>query len=97
VGRPRCLQPFTPQPAVTLLGLGEAPVELAQCRVRLGGGHRAVECRAVDLALQVGPIAGDILLADARLGTRPLAHRYRVDPSAKSVTKSIAESTPSGR
>ncbi len=82
---------------MTPLGLGEARVELAQRGGRLGLDPRAIECRAVDLALQVRPIAGDILLADARFGMGTLAHRYRADPSANRVTKSIADSTPTGR
>ena len=50
-----------------LLGRGEAAIDLADLRVSLGIGERAVNPGAVDLALQIGTVAGGV----GRRGHRP--------------------------
>src|SRR5262249_60396500 len=53
-------QPGAPEPAVPLLGRGQLAVDLGLLGARRGRGQQPVERRAVDLVLQVRPVAGDV-------------------------------------
>jgi hypothetical protein len=44
---------LVPEPIVALLDRGKAPIGVGELRLALALGHRAVEARAVDLALWV--------------------------------------------
>ena len=68
-----------PELGVTILGGGEAQVEIGDLVARLGGRHRAVQVRGVDLVLPEPAIALDVRGGRGRAFVRH-RHPQRIEP-----------------